>query len=616
MPVARFQMPDGRIGRFEVPDGTTPEQAQSLIQTHLNESAPPRQPSFDDAPNAVLPLTAEERQAQTTPEPNLWQKSRPYVMPVVEGAAMTAGGLLGGAAGVVTSPTVVANPVTGAIAGAGLGYAGARQLGQLADQYLGGQAPQTLGEQAKGAALDVAKGAGMEVAGQGILAPIVARIIPPVMKAAGWVYDQAGGRAVQIKGGKILREIAGDKLDEISAALSNAKPGVTAGQAVAEGGVNAPTFQAMQQRAATQLPEQFGDIAEGQAAQRAADLKRVTPNADTATQVRDMVSDIGYDRLRTLDKARLDRVKSFEKAQEQLKGTGASVVVPPRMSPEIAALRNTSATSNAIRAAEDTVRGMRDDLPNPMESFEGLEAMKKALDSRIKEPNVDNALKNYDSSLIAAARARLIKAMETQSPLYGQIRAGHARLSGPVNQGNVLDDLANVLANPASSPGKTLERPGPFLNAMTTGAERLMKRSGVPRFQRGDVSQVLTGEQNGVVENVANQLRRDISMGGQAVEGKNRLNEILGDSRQAVQLPPTLTRTGAIINKVLSVMSGRVNTQTLRALSEAMQSGKSTLELMNTVPTHQRQALLRAIQETQGSLGGTGATVNALAGGQ
>lgn len=39
MPIARFQMPDGRIGRFEVPEGTTPEQAQSLIAAHM-QSAP------------------------------------------------------------------------------------------------------------------------------------------------------------------------------------------------------------------------------------------------------------------------------------------------------------------------------------------------------------------------------------------------------------------------------------------------------------------------------------------------------------------------------------------------------------------------------------------------
>lgn len=50
MPVARFQMPDGRIGRFEVPDGTTPEQAQAMIAQSLGAqdaeapAAPPPEP--------------------------------------------------------------------------------------------------------------------------------------------------------------------------------------------------------------------------------------------------------------------------------------------------------------------------------------------------------------------------------------------------------------------------------------------------------------------------------------------------------------------------------------------------------------------------------------------
>ena len=41
MPVARFEMPDGRIGRFEVPEGTTPENAQSLIEQHLSGNDKP-----------------------------------------------------------------------------------------------------------------------------------------------------------------------------------------------------------------------------------------------------------------------------------------------------------------------------------------------------------------------------------------------------------------------------------------------------------------------------------------------------------------------------------------------------------------------------------------------
>lgn len=36
MPVARFEMPDGKIARFEVPEGTTPEQAQSMISSYVD----------------------------------------------------------------------------------------------------------------------------------------------------------------------------------------------------------------------------------------------------------------------------------------------------------------------------------------------------------------------------------------------------------------------------------------------------------------------------------------------------------------------------------------------------------------------------------------------------
>ena len=52
MPIARFEMPDGRIGRFEVPDGTTPEQAQSIIQQHISGQV--KQPGFGEQLNAAI----------------------------------------------------------------------------------------------------------------------------------------------------------------------------------------------------------------------------------------------------------------------------------------------------------------------------------------------------------------------------------------------------------------------------------------------------------------------------------------------------------------------------------------------------------------------------------
>lgn len=50
MPVARFEMPDGRIARFEVPEGTTPEQAQQQIMATMQqpEPAPPKSMTVRD----------------------------------------------------------------------------------------------------------------------------------------------------------------------------------------------------------------------------------------------------------------------------------------------------------------------------------------------------------------------------------------------------------------------------------------------------------------------------------------------------------------------------------------------------------------------------------------
>jgi hypothetical protein len=52
MPVARFQMPDGRVARFEVPEGTTPEQAQSLMAAQI-QSVGAAVPKTPDAPSDV-----------------------------------------------------------------------------------------------------------------------------------------------------------------------------------------------------------------------------------------------------------------------------------------------------------------------------------------------------------------------------------------------------------------------------------------------------------------------------------------------------------------------------------------------------------------------------------
>lgn len=54
MPIAKFEMPDGRIGRFEVPEGTTPEQAQSMIAASLGNQQPQKEMSWGEVGKQAL----------------------------------------------------------------------------------------------------------------------------------------------------------------------------------------------------------------------------------------------------------------------------------------------------------------------------------------------------------------------------------------------------------------------------------------------------------------------------------------------------------------------------------------------------------------------------------
>lgn len=58
MPIARFQMPDGRIARFEVPAGTTPEQAQTMMVAHFSQPEAIPAPAAAPEPGAAEYVSA------------------------------------------------------------------------------------------------------------------------------------------------------------------------------------------------------------------------------------------------------------------------------------------------------------------------------------------------------------------------------------------------------------------------------------------------------------------------------------------------------------------------------------------------------------------------------
>jgi hypothetical protein len=427
-------------------------------------------------------------------------------------------------------------------------------------------------------------------------------LIPAAAKALGWMWDATGGRLIQVKAGKIMREIAGDDLAAIQAANASAAPGLTSAQAVQEAGILNPALQAMGQRAPT------ANIAAAKAVKEAADeaarvetLQAVTPNLAKALDVRELAARANYGGAQAADAQRLAALAIKEQESRALAGT-AGPTFEAQLTPRLQALKS----NPAIAAAEATARDMGVNVgKDPMSTLQGLHLMKLAIDAQFKNPTAATALQKYNTAALQNAKTQLLNAIDEISPQYTGARFMFGKLSEPVNQAQVLNKMTETL----KGSGAVGERPVQFLNALGQGESALLKRADQnPRF--GGISEVLTPEQMGAVTKVAGELKREATMAQLAKDGTEALAGIL---KERAVTAPGVNATSAVINKVSGILRGRVNDKTLEAVSKGMMSGKSANELLATLPAVERNEVLRALAESRVTGAEAGAAVNALA---
>jgi hypothetical protein len=239
---------------------------------------------------------------------------------------------------------------------------------------------------------------------------------------------------------------------------------------------------------------------------------------------------------------------------------------------------------------------------DPAASMQGLHFIKMAIDDRFKNPSMPSSLQNVRDAELTEIKSRLTGAMTASSPEYSAARQNAIELYKPVNQSKVLTNLSETLDNTV---GK--ERVLPFTNALGRGEGSALKKSGLDaRF--GDTSDVLTPTQFGAVKNVEGQLIRDKTLASQATAGAGDLAGI--DSR--LRLPNMMNQKAALVNKVLEYADKYLNQNTYKAIAEGMRNGKTATEMLNTLPTSERnKALLIFTQVGQelGNMGTAGAVI-------
>lgn len=221
MPIAKVKLPDGRIGRFNVPEGTTPEQVIAFAQEQLGQAIPAQEEE------GFLSQGTKETISQ-------------FARPLLEGGGALGGAVIGGGGGTVAAPGP--GTLAGAVVGSGLGLAAGGELADLLDQFLGLEEPQPLQVELGEAGKRVATGAAFEGGGQvvgALLGPAISavgrqakKIIPFTKKAA---ERQAGNiLAANTQSGPVIAK----NIDE-ARALEDAIPGLKfeLGQLTDEAGV-------------------------------------------------------------------------------------------------------------------------------------------------------------------------------------------------------------------------------------------------------------------------------------------------------------------------------------------------------------------------------------------
>jgi hypothetical protein len=103
MPIAKFQLPDGRIARFEVPEGTTPEQAQTMIEAEFADMDFGAKPQMRGTSGSFRPGASGS-----------WEVPKPWKQVGAEALQNTPSSALNFAGGIVNAVTNPVQTLTGA----------------------------------------------------------------------------------------------------------------------------------------------------------------------------------------------------------------------------------------------------------------------------------------------------------------------------------------------------------------------------------------------------------------------------------------------------------------------------------------------------------------------
>lgn len=464
-----------------------------------------------------------------------------------------------------------------------------------------------------------------------VVPTVVAPVLKQFAKGLGFTKDVITGRAAEVRAAEIVRETLKDQLVPAVEALAKARPGITAIQALQEAGINADPFMAlgklaqkMDTKSAYRLlmesqelgqVNQLAAMAGGSTQTTAREAQNVARNAltDLTTPMREGAierSNIGG----TITKALNPEVKSFTSA-----GSFTNQGIPLALGQAQAQLDALASAGLKPIDTSKIVSGISAKLNDPKIGPSDVnQAVLSKVSSKIKEWTTKGG-GVIDAEALYSIRKNAVG--EEIARLYPNADAKQqARFAA-----KLLSEIKPAIDDAIVDAGgigwrnylQTYEKGMNAIDQQRLATVALDKFEGskeefikLVRGKNVDAVEDVFGpgsfnifkemKQSGTLENIANQLERDIKVGERAAAGAGGLARIMGMSEKEIgRIPAFFSVTATTINKALDVLEGKVSNEVKQIIVDGMKNGKTAAELIQKLPSKDRSVVLRTLMKSE-----------------
>ena len=461
---------------------------------------------------------------------------------------------------------------------------------------------------------------------------VAAPVLKQVAKGLGFAKDVVTGRAAEVRAAEIVRGALGNQLESAALALSKARPNITAVQALQEAGINADPFMAL------------GKLAEKMDTGTAYRLLRESQELAQTNQLAAMAGGGTQTAARESQGVARNQLTNLTTPMrtEAIERANVGGTVTKALNPEVASFTSAgSFTGQGVPTALGQAQAQLDALAaaglKPIDTSKIVSNITAKLnDPKIGPSDVNQAVLSKVSNKIkewtekgggvidgnALYTIRKDAVNEEIARLYPSADAKQqARFAA-----KLLSEIKPAIDDAIVDAGGTGWRK--YLQTYETGMKEIDQQKlaalALEKFNgskeefinlvRGNNPDAVEdifgpgsfnifkemGRKSGQLEDIASQLERDIKITDRAVEGAGGLARIMGMSEAKIKrIPAFFSVTATTLNKALDVLEGKVNDQVKQILVDGMKDGKSVAELVQKLPSKDRNVVLRTLMKSE-----------------